>query len=173
MAKKKQDFIIDRLTDSILNVVTGDSFPTTVARTGMNDIKVTSKSNGWKFDRRKEFENISKEIYKLTITGNPAIVQGMLSLTIKSDYIFMNLLENAPFNLGKGKIYEGVAGNLVAYAYLISFQRGFDGFIAFDAKTALIEHYQKTLGAVHFRGTRMVISEEAATVLVKKYFKNY
>ena len=139
----------------------------------MKDIKATSKSNGWKFDWRTEFENISKEVYKLTITGNPTIIQGMLSLTIKSDHIFMNLLENAPFNLGKGKIYEGVAGNLVAYACLFSFQRGFEGFIAFDAKTALIEHYQKTLGAVHFRGTRMVISEEAAAVSVKKYFKNY
>jgi hypothetical protein len=137
MAKKKQDFLIDRLTDSILNVVTGDSFPTTVARTGMKDIEVTSKPNGWKFDWRTEFENIGKEVYKLTITGNPTIIQGMLSLTIKSDYIFMNLLENAPFNLRKSKMYEGVAGNLVAYACLISFQRGFEGFIAFDAKDGI------------------------------------
>jgi len=28
----------------------------------------------------------------------------------------MNLLENAPFNVGQNKLYEGVAGNLVAFA---------------------------------------------------------
>ena len=40
----------------------------------------------------------------------------------------MDLIESAPFNLGRNKIYEGVAGNLVAFACKVSFQRGFAGF---------------------------------------------
>lgn len=55
-------------------------------------------------------------------------------MTIEQEHVFMNLLESAPFNIGKNKIYEGVAGNLVAYACKISFQRGFDGNVAFTAK---------------------------------------
>ena len=83
----------------------------------------------------------------------------------------MNLLESAPYNIGAHKIYEGVAGNLVAYACKISFQRGFDGYVAFTAKTKLIDHYEKTLGANHFKNQRMIIETQASKILVEKYFK--
>jgi hypothetical protein len=114
----------------------------------------------------------SKEVYKLTIDKNPDIIQGLVSLTIEPDHIYMNLLENAPFNIGKTKLYEGAAGNLVAYACKVSFQHGFDGYVSFTAKTKLIEHYQKTLGAQHYGGQLMVINTLAANNLIDKYFKN-
>jgi len=84
----------------------------------------------------------------------------------------MNLVESAPFNIGKNKLYEGVPGNLVAFACQLSFQKGFDGFVAFDANTKLIPHYEKTLGAVHFRGQRMIVPTHAAQILIDKYFKS-
>lgn len=83
----------------------------------------------------------------------------------------MNLLENAPFNIGQNKLYEGVAGNLVAYACKLSFQYGFEGFVAFTAKTKLVKHYEESLGAYHFGGRRMIIPTESAKLLVEKYFK--
>jgi len=52
------------------------------------------------------------------------------------------------------------------------FQKGFDGFVAFTAKTKLIRHYEKTLGAYHFGGHRMIIPTHSAEVLIDKYFKN-
>ena len=113
-----------------------------------------------------------KEVYKLTIINNSNIIQGLLSLTIETDHVFMNLVESAPFNIGRNKLYEGVAGNLVAYACKISFQRGFDGFVAFDAKTKLIHHYEKTLGAHRFGGQRMIIPTQSAQILIDKYFKS-
>ena len=84
----------------------------------------------------------------------------------------MNLVESAPFNIGKNKLYEGVAGNLVAYACKVSFQKGFEGFVAFDAKTKLIQHYEKTLGAYTLCGQRMIIPTKAAQILIDKYFKS-
>ena len=84
----------------------------------------------------------------------------------------MHLIESAPFNLGKDKTYLGVPGNLVAFACKLSFQRGFDGFLSFIAKTKLIEHYEKSLGAYHFGGHLMIISNESALKLIDKYFKN-
>ena len=84
----------------------------------------------------------------------------------------MDLLENAPFNLGKNKLYEGVAGNLVAHACKISFQYGFDGYVFFTAKTRLIAHYQKTLNATTFGRQLMIINTLSANILVDKYFKN-
>ena len=52
----------------------------------------------------------------------------------------MHLVESAPFNKGKEKIYSGVPGNLVAFACKLSFQRGNEGNIAFISKTQLIDH---------------------------------
>jgi predicted dithiol-disulfide oxidoreductase (DUF899 family) len=107
------DFVIDRLTNSVHNIVTGDSFQTEISRLTLKDLKTVGKKNGWQFDWKKELDNNCKEIYKLTIVNNLNIIQGLISLTREVDHIFMNLLESAPFNLGKNKMYEGVAGNLV------------------------------------------------------------
>jgi len=68
-------------------------------------------------------------VYKLTIAGNPTIVQGLLSIEVKLDHIFIYLLESAIYNKGKNKIYSGVPGNLVAFACNLSFQKGFQGVI--------------------------------------------
>ena len=167
----EQDFIIDRLTNSILNTISGDSFPTEVSILTINDLKIITKKKGWNFNWKAEFKNEKTEQYKLTIVNNPGIIQGLLSITIEKDHIFMDLLESAPFNIGQNKLYEGVAGNLVAYACKVSFQKGFDGFVAFTAKTRLIRHYEKTLGAFHFKNQRMIIDSRAAKSLLETYFK--
>lgn len=67
---------------------------------------------------------------------------------------------------------KGVPGNLVAFACRLSFQRGSEGFVSFNAKTNLIEHYIKTLGAYHFGGHLMVIETNNANKLISKYFKS-
>jgi hypothetical protein len=84
----------------------------------------------------------------------------------------MHLIESASFNRGHEKTYVGVPGNLVAFAGKLSLQRGGDGYVSFVAKTKLIDHYIKTLGAVHFGGHRMIITREASLRLIDKYFKN-
>ena len=168
----EQSFIIDKLTDSILNTISGDSFQTEVSRLTSIDLKNIAKKNDWNFDWKSEFNTIQKEVYKLTIVNNSNIIQGLLSITIEHDHIYMNLLESSPFNIGKNKLYEGVAGNLVAFACKVSFQKGYDGFVAFTAKTNLIKHYEESLGAFHFKNQRMIIETEASKRLVKKYFKS-
>lgn len=45
-----QDFIIDRLTNSILNTISGDSFQTEVTLITKSDLKEINKNNGWNFD---------------------------------------------------------------------------------------------------------------------------
>jgi len=169
--KIELDFIVDKLTNSIQNTISGDTFSTEVSRFTINDGKQITKKNGWNFDWKSELKDNVNEIYKLTIIHNPKIIQGLISITRETDHIFMNLLESAPFNIGKQKLYEGVPGNLVAYACKLSFQYGFEGFVSFQSKTKLIKHYENTLGAYHFGGHRMIITTEASEFLVKKYFK--
>ncbi len=176
MSKKTKkialDFEIDALTNSIRNTVSGDSFQTEVLCLTKIDLKQITKKNGWNFNWKKELDDNTKEVYKLTIVGNANIIQGLMSIRINADHIYMNLLENAPFNLGRNKLYEGVAGNLVAYACKKSFQNGFEGYVSFTAKTKLIDHYQKSLNATTFSGQLMIINTLAANVLIDKYFKN-
>lgn len=44
-------------------------------------------------------------------------------------------------------MYVGVPENLVAYACKLSFHRGAEGFVSFEYKTKLIDHYTNTVGA--------------------------
>ena len=171
-AKIALDFEVDKLTNSIQNTISGDSFPTEVSRLTKIDLKQVTKKNGWAFNWKTELDDNTREVYKLTISNNPNIIQGILSLTIEPDHIYMDLLESAPFNRGKNKLYEGVAGNLVAYACKVSFQNGFDGYLSFTAKTKLIEHYIKSLGAYHFGGHLMILNTNAANKLIDQYLKS-
>lgn len=164
------DFEIDKLTNSIENVVTGDSFATDISLLLQNDFKTVSKSKGWLFNWRNEFKEPVRDVYKLTIVNNPSIIQGLISLEVKSDHVYMHLVESAPFNKGKAKMYSGVLGNLVAFSCKLSFQRGHYGNVSFLSKTQLIEHYEKTLGATHFGGRVMIIETKAAIKLINKYF---
>ena len=166
------DIEIDELTNSIKNVISGDSFPTDITRITKSDLKTITKKNGWQFDWKLELKYPERDVYKLTIVNNQSIIQGLVSLEVKSDHVFMHLVESAPFNKGKTKIYSGVPGNLVAFACKLSFQRGHKGNIAFISKTQLIDHYVKTLGAVHFGGRLMIIDTNAASKLINRYFTN-
>jgi hypothetical protein len=165
------DFIVDKLTNSIENIVTGDSFPTEVSIVTRDDLRLATKKNGWIFNWLTEFKQPEREVYKLTIVNNPNVIQGLLSVQVKSDHVYMHLIESAPFNKGKSKMYAGVPGNLVAFACKLSFQRGHDGNLAFISKTQLIKHYEETLGAMHFGGRLMIIETQAALKLIDKYFK--
>jgi len=168
---KGLDFIIDKLTNSIENTLTSEVFDTEIVRLTGADTKQIKKSD-WQFDWFKELKDQTKEVYKLTTVNNPTIIQGLLSIEDKQDHIFMHLIESAKFNKGKDKVYFGVPGNLVAYACKVSVDKGFEGFLAFDAKSALIKHYQESLHATHFRGLRMFIETGAALRLISKYFKS-
>ena len=172
--KKKNielDFVVDSLTNSIRNVISSDSFMTEVIFLTHADLKQITKKNKWLFNWKAEFEDNSKEVYKLTIVDNSTVIHGLLCLSVEIDHIYMNLLESAHFNIGRNKIFEGVAGNLVAFACKKSFQFGFEGYVSFSAKTKLIEHYKKTLHAQHYGGQLMIIDTVAANNLVNKYFK--
>jgi len=163
---------IDRLTNSIVNTISGDGFETEILAVTKEDLKGITRKGGWNFNWRAEEKLSDRKIYKLTIQGNRNIIQGLLSISDYKDHIFMHLIESAPFNFGKPKLYVGVPGNLVAYACKVSWEKGYDGFVAFVSKTKLIRHYEETLGAHSIGGQRMAIGTEAAAKLIKQYFNS-
>ena len=94
------DIEIDKLTNSIENVITGDSFQTDVSLIDKDDLKSITKKNGWLFNWKTEYKQPDRDVYKLTITGNPDVIQGLISITEREDHVYMHLIESAPFNLG-------------------------------------------------------------------------
>lgn len=166
------DFEIDKLTNSIENIISGDSFATDITLISRNESKAITKKNGWLFNWNQEFKYPERDVYKLTIVNNQNVIQGLISLEVKQDHVYMHLLESSPFNKGKTKVYVGVPGNLVAFACKLSFQRGHEGNVAFTSKTQLIEHYKESIGATHIGGRIMIIDSISALKLINKYFKN-
>lgn len=166
------DFEIDELTNSIKNLISGDSFSTDISRITKADLKKVTKKDGWLFDWKLELKHPERDVYKLTIVNNQNIIQGLISLEVKPDHVYMHLVESAPFNKGKTKLYAGVPGNLVAFACKLSFQRGHEGNVAFISKTQLIDHYTESLGAMHVGGRLMIIDSAAAHNLINRYFSN-
>ena len=168
--KHPVDIEIDRLTDSIINTISGDSFATEIIRLTKVDLKLIKKGD-WLFNWRQEFNEKDHEVYKLTIVDNPKIIQGLVSISDRKDHVYLDLIESAKFNKGKKKLYLGVSGNLVAFCCKKSFDTGYEGYVAFTSKTKLITHYQETLGATHLGGQQMAITPQAANKLIRKYFK--
>jgi len=76
------DFVIDKLTNSIENVITGDSFATEISVLTTQDLKNVALKKGWIFDWKEEFKNPKRDVYKLTIVHNSTIIQKLISLEV-------------------------------------------------------------------------------------------
>jgi hypothetical protein len=160
------DIEIDALTNSISRISTNESFETQVVEITSDDFK---KLKGWNFDWIKENQRFN--VFKLITLQEPDIIQGLISWESQKGVIYVSLVESAPFNLGKNKLYMGVGGNLFAFACKKAFERGFDGYVSFIAKTELVDYYKKMLSAEIIFGRNMVIQTKAALKLVNTYFK--
>lgn len=164
------NIFVNKLTDCIVNTVSGDVFDTEVNLVASKELRNATKKKGWNFNWRKEFNNTDRQVYKLTIRGNIEVIQGLVSVSEYENYYYIHLIENAPFNVGGNKLYEGVAGNLFAFVCRLSWDKGYEGFVSFQSKTNLIEHYESSLGAMHLKNGSMVINPHAALKLIKQYF---
>lgn len=153
----------------IINRISQEQFQTTFLEVTKKDLPSLSKKF-WSFDWKREIKLTDRVVYKLTTQENPTVIQGLISWSDLGDHIFVNLIESAPFNRGEERLYQGVAGNLFAIACQESFARGYDGFIVFESKTKLINHYSDLLGAQRLGGSiRMFVDSQAATHLIKFY----
>lgn len=160
---------IDKLTNSIENRITGDSFDTQILEVKKSDLKFLK--HNWNFNWKSEFESEAK-VYKLIIQENYEVIQGLISLTYKEGFVFVELIENADFNIGRSKVYYGVAGNLFAFACKESWDKGDYGYVAFNSKSNLFSHYESILGAKRVgKSNQMVIEPKEALKLIKQYYK--
>ncbi len=161
------DAVVDELTESIKEVATGRGYETSITPAIIEDLNAAATA--WRFDWVLELTK--GEVYKLTASKLGQQIHGLISLTRKPDFVLVNLVESHPENVGRTKKYSGVAGNLIAYSAKLAFELGLEGHVAFDAKSELIAHYRKTLGATQIgRSQRMYLDGPASQRLVDQYF---
>ena len=172
VGNSRLDFEVDKLTNSIENTLTGESVETEIVRLRPEDATILKKLE-WQFDWYEEFHESNTEIHALIAKGSPSIWHGLVSASDEQDHVFMNLIESAPFNKGRDKLFDGVMGNLVAFLCMNSFEKGHSGNLVFDSKTRLIDHYEKMLGAQYITHSRLFIDTQEAWRLVKQYFPNF
>ncbi|WP_227687216.1 hypothetical protein [Spirosoma arboris] len=80
------DIKIDKLTRSIENAISGDSFKTEILELTSDDLKRVKKS-AWLFNWKSEAKQVDKTIYKLVIEENSRIIQGLISIQDRGDHI--------------------------------------------------------------------------------------
>ena len=160
------DVLIDELTDCLEETATGKKVDT---EWRLKEKPVTLKDNkGWKF----KWNVLSKKFktYELFVKGDTT-VQGRLALLDGEDHIEIQNIETAPHNYGHIGKYKGVGGHLFAIACKLSFDSGYDGYVAFESKTDLIEYYRDRIGAKLLSGQRMYIDTNTDAQLVRQYLE--
>jgi hypothetical protein len=68
--QKPLDFVIDKLTNSIENISTGEVFDTEIVKLTGKDVNQINEKD-WQFDWINEIKDKSKAVFKLTTVNNP------------------------------------------------------------------------------------------------------
>lgn len=132
-------------------------------------LKKEMPTSNWQFDWKSLYSKNSL-VYKLSYERE---IQGLLKMTkVDEGYYEMSNLELSPENYGaKGK-YDRIAGALIAYACLLTFELNagnYKGYLAFTSKGKLIPHYEKHYYAELVFREKMIIFPKNGKKLIKKY----
>jgi len=102
---------------TIVEVLTGNIYPIEVLPVENTDYKALSKVRYF-FDWKKESK---EEVYKLVMKGQKDIL-GLVSIErIPSEWrVHIRLLTVSKENAGNGKLFENIAGNLIAHVAKIA-----------------------------------------------------
>lgn len=127
------------------------------------------KSGRFGFDWQAEVQN---EIYTLALEEKQEVVGLMALKDIPAELrLEIMLLETSVENVGKSKVFEGIAGALIAFACRIAFLKGYQGFVSLTPKTDRITYYQQAYGFQSY-GRQLALEGETALSLIKKYLEN-
>ena len=132
-----------------------------------------TRKAGWKFSWKQLYGVEGAEYYKLCLNEKLSDIQGLMMLSLMNqEMLYLNNIEVAPHNYGGEGKFDNVAGALLAYGSLLSFEKGvgaYLGFLSFDSKTELIPMYMQKYGATHAGGQKMYLDPKSGRELIKKY----
>lgn len=132
------------------------------------DFKVLTKkrySFAW-----KSFKN-NTAVYKLLIEGEEDILGVMGLVDVPGEKrIEIKLLASTKENIGQNKIYDGIAGCLIAFTCRLSVGKyGAEACVSLVPKTELAHHYMKKYYMLN-AGWQLYLEGSGLNKLLKEYF---
>lgn len=124
---------------TVVEVLTGEIHPVEVLPVEETDYKSLSRERYF-FDWKEER---NEEVYKLVLNGRKDAL-GLVSIErIPSEWrVHIRLLTASKENTGKGKVFEKVAGNLIAHAAKIAVAEfGELACVSLRPKSSIAQHY--------------------------------
>lgn len=133
------------------------------------DWELIEQSGDFVFNWRKEKDFI---VHKIRLQLEDKIL-GLISLEdIPKEYrLHIHLIESSNANKGQEKIYDNIAGCLIAHTCEIAFEKNYDGFVSLKPKTEIVKLYKDKYGFVEM-GQFLYTELENAEFLIKKYLSN-
>ena len=123
----------------------------------------------WQFDWKTLYSKDSL-IYQLTYEAE---IQGLIKMTkVDEGYYEMSNLELSSKNYGSKGNIDHVAGCLIAFGCLLTFEINegqYKGYLAFTSKGELIQHYEENYFAELVFREKMIIFPKNGKKLIKKY----
>jgi hypothetical protein len=138
------------------------------------------KNRGWAFDWYSVSPNArtSEPVKKALIIED--VIEGLVEYESMPDkenrYVHALQLEIDPLNSIRAgntvRKYEDIAGMLLAFVAQEAFNIGYDGFIMFESKTAIIKLYVEKYGAKQIGSSQQLYFDTVASKnLVETYLK--
>lgn len=153
----------------VLEIASGIRKEIVIELAESDDYKVLVKkrfSFVWKVVRK------TAVVYKLQIEGDDDIL-GALGLVDWPDEqrIEIKLLASSVENIGKDKIYEGIAGCLIAFACRLAVTKyGIRACVSLVPKTELIKHYMEKYYMQH-AGRQLYLDGNSLIKILKEYYE--
>lgn len=150
----------------IIEIFRGNRFIVVIEPVESNDFRRITKAQfsfNWKLER-------DKVLFKIRRIDQTDIL-GLISLDFvdQEERIEIRLLAVVKWNIGNGKRYEKIAGNLLAYAARLALERfGSYAAISLKPKTKLRQHYMDMYGFEQ-AGYSLVLTGNPLINLVNEY----
>jgi len=123
----------------LIKTSTGKEYKGVIEKIKRSDVEKLKGNKDFEFDWSREADN---DVYKIKRAGKKETL-GLMSLTDipREKRIHINLIEASKENVGKGKKFRNIAGNLIGFACKLAFKKGYDGFVSLLPKSKLVAHY--------------------------------
>ncbi|MBK7789381.1 MAG: N-acetyltransferase [Saprospiraceae bacterium] len=151
----------------ILHLPTGDWVDALIENTETSDLK-SLKKDKFEFDWRLEEPTL---VYKLRLVNDKEIL-GLMSLDhFESEKrMEIRLLEVSILNRGEDRRYDGIAGNLIAFACKECVKyHGFWACVSLIPKTRLRQHYITKYGMFDDGGKHLYLVDRNLFKLIEQY----
>jgi hypothetical protein len=164
----------------ILELKTNTEVKSKISLVTKNKAKLPSINDGWRFNFSKHSKGKDYETYTLTTLSTPDIIEGCLIINTKAaSQVYTAFVEVAPHNRGNSKVYDKVAGCLIAFACRQSFINDKEGYLAFDVleekkedEIKLMTLYSQKYNALRYEGSNtMIIFPEGSEKLINEFLK--